>query len=98
MARVGLLRGLERGVGFTLLGYLVAEWRGRREEPLPRTLLAPVVVAALLVGALARFVSGPADGSSVMVAMAATAFGALLYAFQRAHILALLGRAEAPQS
>lgn len=98
VARVGLLRGLERGVGFTLLGYLVAEWRGRREEPLPRTLLAPVVVAALLVGALARFASGPADGSSVIVAMAATAFGALLYAFQRAHILALLGRAGAPQS
>ena len=98
VARVGLLRGLERGVGFTLLGYLVAEWRGRREEPLPRTLLAPVVVAALVIGVLARFAGGPANGTAVMVAMAATAFGALLYAFQRAHILALLGRAEAPQS
>ena len=96
LARVTILRWLERGIGFTLLGYLVAEWRGRREELLPRTVFAPVVVAAVFFAALAHFAQGPSDIPSLGVALGATAFGALLYAFQRAHILALLGRAEAP--
>ena len=94
VARVSILRWLERGAGFTLLGYLVAEWRGRREELLPRTMLVPVVVAALCFAALARYARGPSDNASLVVALGAAAFGALFYAFQRAHILALLGRAE----
>ncbi|MES2304521.1 MAG: VanZ family protein [Gemmatimonadota bacterium] len=95
IARVTILRWLERGAGFTLLGYLVAEWRGRREELLPRTMLAPMLVAALLFAVLTRFNEAPRDVAALVVTLAATAFGALLYAFQRAHILALLGRAEA---
>lgn len=96
IARVTMLRWLERGAGFTLLGYLVAEWRGRREELLPRTTLAPMLLAALLFAILARFRGGPTDFVALGVTLAAAAFGALLYAFQRAHILALLGRAESP--
>lgn len=96
IARVAILRWLERGAGFTLLGYLVAEWRGRREELLPCTLLAPILLAAVLYGVLAKFVGGPADPVALFVTLAATAFGALLYAFQRAHILTLLGRSESP--
>lgn len=98
VARITILRWLERGAGFTLLGYLVAEWRGRREEMLPRTVLAPMIVAGLFFLMLARFADGLGDVAALAVTLAAAAFGALLYAFQRAHILALLGRAEASGS
>lgn len=94
VARVTILRWLERGAGFTLLGYLIAEWRGRREELLPRTLLAPVLVAGIVFLVFARFAQGPRALAALTVTLVAAAFGALLYAFQRAHILALLGRAE----
>lgn len=97
-ARVGILRWLEGGAGFTLLGYLVAEWRGRREEPLPRTVLVPSLVAIAVCLVLARASAGLQGAPEMIVAVVATMVGATLYAFQRGHILALLGRAEATET
>lgn len=97
-ARVGILRWLEGGAGFTLLGYLVAEWRGRREEALPRTVLVPSLVAIAVCLLLSRASAGLTGAPETIVAVIATMVGATLYAFQRGHILALLGRAEASET
>jgi hypothetical protein len=91
-AREGLLRLLAEIAAITLLGYLVAEVRGRRHEPLQRMLAWPVVAA--LVVALLAGVTQVAWISPIRVAavVVSAAFGALLYDAQRAHIMSLLGR------
>lgn len=91
-AREGLLRVLAELAAFTLLGYLVAEGRGRRHEPLRRMVSWPVVAAlaiALLVGVTQAGWLSPMRVASVATS---AAFGAVLYDAQRAHIMSLLGR------
>lgn len=91
-AREGLLRILAELAAFTLLGYLVAEGRGRRHEPLRRMVAWPVLAAlavALLVGVTQVAWISPMRAAAVLTS---AAFGALLYDAQRAHIMALLGR------
>lgn len=90
-ARESLLRVIAQAASFTLLGYLVAESRGRREEPLSRLLawpLATAAAAALAVGLLPEITVSP---WRIATALVAAAIGATLYDAQRAHILALIG-------
>ena len=93
---VDVLLLLEQVGGFTLLGYAVAEWRGRRELSLASD-LPPLAVAAA-VGALGLeavqgVTSGP--GASLLRAALATggaAYGVAVYHLARQHVRAL--RAE----
>ena len=93
---VDVLLLLEQVGGFTLLGYAVAEWRGRRELSLAADL--PLVVAAAAAGALALegvqgFLSG--SGASLLRASLSTigaAYGVAVYHLARQHVRAL--RAE----
>ncbi|HQW66552.1 MAG TPA: VanZ family protein [Gemmatimonadales bacterium] len=91
-AREGLLRVLAELAAFTLLGYLVAEGRGRRLEPLRRLLWWPFLTAlavTLVVGILQAPWLSPLRVAAVLTS---AAFGAVLYDAQRAHIMSLLGR------
>jgi hypothetical protein len=93
---VDVLLLLEEVGGFTLLGYAVAEWRGRRELSLAADL--PPLVAAAAAGALGLEVvqgltSGP--GASLLRAALSTsgaAYGVAVYHLARQHVRAL--RAE----
>jgi len=87
---------IEYLVAFTVLGYLLAEWRGRSEIPLsqdlPRLFLFSSGVA-LAVEFLVGFQSGPGASliRAVMVVVSAL-FGGTIYHLLRAHIRFLLGR------
>ena len=83
-------------VGFTVLGYLLAEWHGRSEIPLsqdmPRLVLLSLGIA-LALEFLVGFQSGP--GASLIRAImvvASALFGGTIYHLLRAHIRFLLGR------
>lgn len=90
-ARESLLRVIAQAAAFTLLGYLVAESRGRRLEPLRRLVAWPVVAAVVAVVLLEFAVAPWHSVVRVGAALVATALGAALYDAQRAHILTLLG-------
>ena len=93
---VDVLLLLEQVGGFTLLGYAVAEWRGRRELSLAADLpllVAAAAVCALGLEAVQAVTSGP--GASVLraaLATSGTAYGAAVYHLARQHVRAL--RAE----
>ncbi|HET9134079.1 MAG TPA: VanZ family protein [Gemmatimonadales bacterium] len=87
--RVAVLRWIERVAAFTVLGYAVAEWGGRREAPIGETVLPGVLVAALLASGLQGFGDPPAGWSSVPLFACAAAVGGVLYHLQRAHVIAL---------
>lgn len=87
---------LEYLAAFTVLGYLIAEWRGRLELPLaqdlPRLLFLATSIA-LILEILSGFQSG--RGASVVrlfLAVSGAAFGGTIYHLSRAHIRYLLGR------
>lgn len=87
---------LEYLAAFSVLGYLLAEWRGRLELPLtqdlPRLFLM-ATGAALLLEILSGFQTG--QGASVVrlaVAVCGALFGGMIYHLSRAHIRFLLGR------
>lgn len=94
-ARVAILRWLEGVAGFTVLGYLLAEWRGRREEPLPLVLFLPTVIGAATAIALALLRRADVAPFALAAATVASGLGAMLYDAQRAHVLSLLGRRDA---
>lgn len=87
---------LEYLAAFTVLGYVIAEWRGRLELPLARDLPRLLLLAtsvALLLEILSGFQSG--RGASVIrsvLAVAGAALGGMIYHLSRAHIRFLLGR------
>lgn len=87
--RVGMLRWLERVAGFTVLGYAIAQWGGRREAALGGTVLPGVLAALVVAAALQGFGDPPAGWLSVPLFAAAATVGGVLYAFQRAHVIAL---------
>jgi VanZ family protein len=95
---VPMLRGLEYLGAFTLLGYTVAEARGRREERTgPR--LARLAVACFLATAALEVLRGfhPAHGASLLVLLftgGVGLYGGLLYRMQ----LALVREAAASRS
>ena len=81
---------------FTVLGYLIAEWRGRLELTLAEDLARLFVIAAgaaLLLELLSGFQSG--RGASLvrlLLALVGALFGGTIYHMSRAHIRFLLGR------
>lgn len=96
---VPLLRALEYLAAFTLLGYTVAEARGRREEP-PGRLALWVAAVCLAAAALLEGLRGlhPAHGASALalaLAGAAGLYGGLLYRRQLAVVRALLAASRA---
>ncbi|MGH7503676.1 MAG: VanZ family protein [Longimicrobiales bacterium] len=99
--RIGILRTLEMVVSFTVLGYIVAEWRGRVAEKFGEAVRA-VVMRALPLGALTiglRFL--PAAPAQALVWLVLTilssVYGAGLYRLQRAHVQQLITAASAPR-
>ena len=87
---------IEYLVASTILGYLLAEWRGRSEIPLaqdlPRLFLYSFGIA-LVVEFFAGFQRG--SGASlirVVMVVFSSLFGGTIYHFLRAHIRFLLGR------
>lgn len=88
-ARQGIFRWLAGVAAFTVLGYLMAERRGRSRRRWPDTAFAPMVVAAL-VTPLAN--AGPGIAGRLLPAIVAAGFGALLFELQREHVVALRRR------
>ncbi len=90
---VDLLLLLEQVAGFTLLGYAMAEWRGRRELGLVSDLrlLVPAALLFAIVLELAQgFLVGP--GASLVRAALSTSggvYGVAVYHLARAHVRAL---------
>jgi hypothetical protein len=92
--KVEILRFLELVAAFTLLGYMVAEYRGRvvdaYEDAVPR--VGTWGLAAALIGEGVRgFHAG--HGASLargVVLLAATLYGGWLYYLQRAHVVQVL--------
>lgn len=87
---------IEHLAAFTVLGYLMAEWRGRLELPLrqdlPRLFLLATSIALFL-----EFLSGfqTERGASLIrlaLGIAGALFGGTIYHLARAHIRFLLGR------
>jgi glycopeptide antibiotics resistance protein len=98
-ATVAILRSLEHFAAFTVVGYLAAESRGRREEPLGRSAraLAPLFVILSGVVELALALR-PGNGASLLragIAAGLATYGAAVYHLQRAQIRLLLGRPAA---
>lgn len=89
MDRVTLLRWLQSVSLCTVIGYLVAEWRGRREAPLA---LAAGLSAG--VGAALGVVLGGGEWLRWGPAAGAAAVGATLYHLHRDHVVALRRGAE----
>jgi len=96
---VALLILLEQVGGFTLLGYALAEWRGRRELPLAADLPLVTVAAVVVAGSLELaqgVLSGP--GASLLRALLSTCgavYGVAVYHLARAHVRALRASAQA---
>jgi VanZ family protein len=87
---------IEYLVAFTVLGYLLAEWRGRSEIPLaqdlPRLFLYSSGIA-LSLELLVGFQSGPgASLIRLVMVLAGALFGGTIYHLLRAHVRFLLGR------
>jgi hypothetical protein len=87
---------VEHLAAFTVLGYMIAEWRGRLElsfrEDLPRLFLIAVSFG-LVLELLSGFQSGR-GASLVRLVLSVTGwlFGGMIYHLSRAHIRFLLGR------
>jgi VanZ family protein len=96
---VDVLLLLEQVGGFTLLGYAVAEWRGRRELSLAAD-LPPLVAAAAGCALGLELVQGMLSGSGAslfraLLATGGAAYGVAVYHLARQHVRAL--RAELPE-
>jgi VanZ family protein len=94
---VEILRGLELFAGFTVLGYAVAEMRGRAELRFRQsvwTVLAVALGVAVAVESVAGF-RGGADLTRAVGAVLAAIYGGGLYHLQRSRIRALLRPAPA---
>jgi hypothetical protein len=93
---VDVLLLLEQVGGFTLLGYAVAEWRGRRELSLAADLRGLVVAAAAcaigLEGVQGMLTGGGASLLRAVLSTSAAAYGVAVYHLARAHVRTL--RAE----
>lgn len=89
-----IMRVLEQLASFTVLGYLVAESRGRRELAYPGTLpllIAVGSVTAVFVEVVAGLHPGPgASPVRAVVAVLITCYGGGIYHLQRSHIRWLL--------
>jgi len=96
---VDVLLLLEQVGGFTLLGYAVAEWRGRLELSLASD-LPPLVVAAAVCALGLETVQGVTSGPGASLMRAAlatsgTAYGVAVYHLARQHVRALRAEEQA---
>lgn len=97
--KVEILRLLELIAAFTLLGYMVAEYRGRLHERFRATLRHVVIwggAGAFLAECALGFRSG--HGASVMqlvMIVTGALYGGWLYHLQREHVLRLLAQRQA---
>ena len=92
-AVIDLLLLLEQVSGFTLLGYAVSEWRGRRERGLVDDLYV-IIPATVILAALLELTQGLliGPGASLVRALLSTsgaAYGVAVYHLARAHVRAL---------
>ncbi len=85
-AQQAILRWLGAFLATTVLGYLLAEARGRTDRGWPAIATPPIVVAMLLAGFGSR---GDAPFRAALPAAISAALGALLFERQRAHVVAL---------
>jgi hypothetical protein len=90
----GVMGLLEYIAGFTLLGYGLAEQRGRREEPMrllvSLTALRGAACAGMLEAASAIHLGTRGSGLRLVMSVVAAGYGAALYSSQRAHIRTIL--------
>jgi VanZ family protein len=98
-AVVDLLILLEQVGGFTLLGYAMAEWRGRRElglvADLPLVTLVALSFATLLELMQGMLVGSGASILRVLLATSGAVYGVAVYHLARAHVRALRAAAVA---
>lgn len=90
-----VLHLIETVAAFTLLGYMLAEFRGRREARFRQSVVhvgAWSAAAALVAQVLEGFRDGGASAAAWGMLVAAAIYGAWLYHLQRAHVRRLLGR------
>jgi hypothetical protein len=91
-----IFRAMERIAAFAAVGYAIAEYRGRREEPWSTLWPRVIAIAAVLAFALElarglhpiHYASASLGALSVLAAL----FGGWLYRLQLDHVRALLGR------
>ena len=91
-----VLHVVEIVAAFTLLGYMLAEFRGRREARF-RAGVRYIAVCAAGAAAITEVLEGfrPGGGASVLrlvLVVFAALYGSWLYHLQRAHVRRLLGR------
>jgi hypothetical protein len=98
--RAAVLRDLERGAGFTVLGYLLAEAWGRREWRYRRAVWRVALTAGAAAGVTALLAAWTGDavvpGAGVVLRAAAATYGGWIYHLQRAHVRALVAARTAP--
>ena len=92
--KIEILRFLELVAAFTLLGYMIAEYRGRvvhrYSGAIPRLLGWGVTVAVLGEGVRGLHAGHGASAARGVLLLAATLYGGWLYYLQRQHVLHLL--------
>lgn len=86
--RLGALAVLERLVGCTVIGYALAEWRGRVRT----TGLAAVTVSTAVTIGIVAAVHWPVPIARLGLAGLGAALGATIYRRQRAAVLSVLGQ------
>ncbi len=93
---VEILKLLEQVGGFTLLGYALAEWRGRDEArmrtDLPRVGVLAIVFAVLIEAVQGQLAGPGASVLRVLLAVAGAVYGAAVYHLARDHVRTLRGR------
>ena len=93
-----IFRAMERIAAFAVVGYAIAEYRGRREEPWATLWPRVVLIAAALACALElarglhpiHYASASLGALSVLAAL----FGGWLYRLQLDHVRAIMGRSS----
>ncbi len=97
LSRALLMQSLEYLAGFTLVGYVTAEFHGRSNEPYRvisrRVLRCSIVLVVLLETARGWNTAQGASLAIALLAVAAGLFGGWLYHLQRDHVRTLLRRA-----
>jgi glycopeptide antibiotics resistance protein len=96
---VELLALLEQVGAFTLLGYALAEWSGRRELTLGvdvRRIAVPILTFAFALEAVQGMLAGPgASALRALLSTAGAAYGVAVYHLARTHVRTLRAASEA---
>jgi hypothetical protein len=87
---------IEQLAAYTVLGYMIAEWRGRLERSFREELL-PLFLVSFGIALVLEFLSGFQAGGGaslirLLLSLSGALFGGTIYHMSRAHIRLLLGR------